>query len=161
MALTPESITETALEVLSRFGMGDLSMRRLARELDVQPSALYWHVKNKQELFALVARRFTEQVDTRCPAAAKPAPVVVALALREVLLSYRDGAEIHLLAYALEAERAVPEALAAALDGHRLAATMGFVLGQVAVEQNRSMLGVDDPDAEDTFIRGLRALLGT
>ena len=40
MALTPESITDTALTVLSQFGMGDLSMRRLARELEVQPSAL-------------------------------------------------------------------------------------------------------------------------
>ncbi|RAE29375.1 TetR family transcriptional regulator, partial [Burkholderia multivorans] len=42
MPLSAESITTTALDVLSRYGLGDLSMRRLARELDVQPSARYW-----------------------------------------------------------------------------------------------------------------------
>lgn len=159
MALTPESITDTALTVLSQFGMGDLSMRRLARELEVQPSALYWHVRNKQELFVLIARRFTAQVDARCPRSAHPAPATVAVTLRAVLLDYRDGAEIHLLAYALEPETVVPEALAADLDGPHLAAVMGFVLGQVAVEQNRALLGVPDPGADEAFAHGLRALL--
>ncbi len=46
---------ETAVGLLRRFGLGDLSMRRLARELEVQVGALYWHVKNKQELLVEVA----------------------------------------------------------------------------------------------------------
>ena len=48
MALTADIVTSAALRILADFGLGDLTMRRLARELDVQPSALYWHVADKQ-----------------------------------------------------------------------------------------------------------------
>ena len=34
----------------TRYGIADLTMRRLARELDVTPGALYWHFANKQQL---------------------------------------------------------------------------------------------------------------
>ena len=95
MALTAESITTTALTILSRYGLGDLSMRRLARELDVQPSALYWHVKDKQSLLILISRSLKAEVDTLCPATVDP--LAAAMSLREVLLKYRDGAEIVLL----------------------------------------------------------------
>ncbi|GAA4283853.1 TetR/AcrR family transcriptional regulator [Brevibacterium daeguense] len=159
MTLTPESIVDTSLEVLSQFGMGDLSMRRLARELQVQPSALYWHVKNKQELFVLIAQRFTAEVDARCPASARPTPAVTCLALRDVLLAYRDGAEIFTLAYSLQPETVIPEALATALESQSLAVLLSFVLGQLMIEQNRSLLDVADDSAEDTFAAGLTALL--
>ena len=99
MALTAGSITTTALDILSRYGLGDLSMRRLARELDVQPSALYWHVKDKQELFVLIATRMNAEVDARCPSTSDP--LVTAMALRDILLTYRDGAEIMLLGYSI------------------------------------------------------------
>ena len=48
-------VVEHALEVLDRHGLADLSMRRLAADLGVQPSALYWHFANKQALLAAVA----------------------------------------------------------------------------------------------------------
>lgn len=57
MALTREKILETAFEVLRQFGLADLSMRRLATELGVAPGALYYHVKNKQELLGHLAAR--------------------------------------------------------------------------------------------------------
>ena len=99
MALTAESITRTALDILSRYGLGDLSMRRLARELDVQPSALYWHVKDKQSLLILISRSLKAEVDALCPPTADP--LAAAMSLREVLLKYRDGAEILLLGYSI------------------------------------------------------------
>ena len=47
-----------ALEVLDRHGLADLSMRRLAADLDVQPSALYWHFASREEvLLALLEER--------------------------------------------------------------------------------------------------------
>ena len=55
MALSRDQIITTAVDILTRYGLADLSMRRLARELDVQPGALYWHVANKQELLVEVA----------------------------------------------------------------------------------------------------------
>ncbi|HEY4616511.1 MAG TPA: TetR family transcriptional regulator [Citricoccus sp.] len=63
MALTREQVEDTALGILTRFGLADLSMRRLARELDVQVGALYWHVKNKQELLVGVAARLLRGLD--------------------------------------------------------------------------------------------------
>src|SRR5687768_3166484 len=55
MALSREQVVTTAVGLLRRYGLGDLSMRRLARELGVAPGALYWHVANKQELLVEVA----------------------------------------------------------------------------------------------------------
>ncbi|MGX6397394.1 TetR/AcrR family transcriptional regulator [Rothia kristinae] len=57
MALTRERILETARDLLRSYGLGDLSMRRLATELGVAPGALYYHVRSKQELLSLLATR--------------------------------------------------------------------------------------------------------
>ena len=40
MALSREQVIATAVDLLRRYGHGDLSMRRLARELGVAPGAL-------------------------------------------------------------------------------------------------------------------------
>ncbi|MFS0702718.1 TetR family transcriptional regulator, partial [Cellulomonas sp. 179-A 4D5 NHS] len=55
MALTRAQVVAAALEILDEYGLGDLTMRRLAGSLGVQPGALYWHVANKQALLAEVA----------------------------------------------------------------------------------------------------------
>lgn len=49
------TIVDTAVGILDREGPAGLSMRALAAHLDVVPSALYWHVPDKQTLLALVA----------------------------------------------------------------------------------------------------------
>ncbi|MGW5823017.1 TetR family transcriptional regulator, partial [Streptomyces noursei] len=43
-------VVETALRLLNEGGLDGLTLRRIAKELDVQAPALYWHFKNKQEL---------------------------------------------------------------------------------------------------------------
>ena len=50
MALEAEKIVLVALDLLKTYGLGDVTMRRVAQELGVQPGALYWHFKNKQSL---------------------------------------------------------------------------------------------------------------
>ncbi len=150
LALTAETITTTALDILSRYGLGDLSMRRLARELEVQPSALYWHVKNKQELLVLIAKRMSAEVSARCPESADPLAAVIAL--RDVLLRFRDGAEIMLLGFSLSPAEVIP----VALSPERLGATtsagvMAHALGSVAIEQNRTMFDIDDAEAGERF----------
>lgn len=89
-------IVERAVGILDQYGLADLSMRRIAGELGLQPSALYHHFANKQELLAAVA----DEVLVR---GARPEPAelpwdrqVVALAheLRDAMLAYRDGAEL-------------------------------------------------------------------
>lgn len=150
MALTAETITSTALDILSRYGLGDLSMRRLARELDVQPSALYWHVKDKQSLFVLIAKSLDAEVDARCPATADP--LAAALALREVLLKYRDGAEIMLLGYSIAGAEVTPAALSADRLGPDVShGIMAQTLGAVAIEQNRRLFDIDSSDNAEHF----------
>lgn len=52
-----EDVIDAALTLLQERGLPDLTMRRLAQALGVQPSALYWHVADKQTLLAAVSGR--------------------------------------------------------------------------------------------------------
>ena len=45
--ITRELIVETALRLLDRDGLDQLSMRRIADELDTGAASLYWHVGSK------------------------------------------------------------------------------------------------------------------
>ncbi len=53
-ALSRDEIVRAALEYGSREGFEQLSMRSLARDLDVTPMALYHHVADKQELLSIL-----------------------------------------------------------------------------------------------------------
>ena len=64
MQLHKRDLVAKATEVLDNYGIADLTMRRLARELDVSPGALYWHFANKQELLGAVADRILESALT-------------------------------------------------------------------------------------------------
>ena len=60
--LTAQDVVDAAVGILQDFGMGDLSMRRVAAVLGVQASALYWHVPDKQSLLARVADRIVAEM---------------------------------------------------------------------------------------------------
>jgi AcrR family transcriptional regulator len=55
--LTREMIVEAAMRLLRELGVEKLSMRRLAAELDVTATALYYHVGSKDELLDAVITR--------------------------------------------------------------------------------------------------------
>lgn len=91
--------------VLDEYGLELLTMRRLAAELGIQPSALYHHLPNKQTLLAAVADEIL--LRGRRP---REAPVWDALdwdrrvveiccELRDAMLAYRDGAEVVVAAH--------------------------------------------------------------
>ena len=130
MALNRDDVVDAAWHILQSYGLGDLSMRRLAKELGVQPGALYWHVANKQELLAVLAQRMVAPLvadravhDDDAPRAARPAghdgaapglpdgrraapghfdPARVAAEFRRLVLAVRDGAEVVGVAHALD-----------------------------------------------------------
>ena len=54
-----DDVVRHAIDVLDAYGLADLTMRRLAGELDVRPSALYHHFRDKQSLLAAVADELT------------------------------------------------------------------------------------------------------
>ena len=62
--MNKERIVAAALELLNDKGVDALTVRALAARLDVQAPALYWHVRNKQELLdemsTFVMRRVTD-----------------------------------------------------------------------------------------------------
>lgn len=165
------SIVECALGLLDTVGLPDLTMRRLAGELEVQPSALYWHFPNKQALLAAVADRILEGVSARAP---HIDALSVARAIRDALLTYRDGAEVVMSTYALrlgasDAQQTLAHALGEETTS-RADATFEFILGHTTLLQQRmhaqSIGAVEHDDADPTaqadavFEAGIRALAG-
>ncbi|MER5426955.1 TetR/AcrR family transcriptional regulator [Streptosporangium roseum] len=55
--LTRQAVIERALRLADTEGLPAVTIRRLAAELGVAPTALYWHVKNKDELLSALADR--------------------------------------------------------------------------------------------------------
>lgn len=111
MALTRGQLIDAAVGVLSEFGLADLSMRRLARELDVQVGALYWHVKSKQELLVDVASKLLDSVprpETPTPGLAPMAVAVLLRHLRNALITVPDSAEVVQLALSMRPESLDP-----------------------------------------------------
>ncbi len=177
------TVVDTALRLLDEIGLPDLTMRRLAAELDVQPSALYWHVENKQTLLAAVADRIQAAARPSPPAALgwQEAAAAEAVAIRDALLAYRDGAEVVLSTRALglgddEAHRRLVSALERGHDSAtaELAATalLHLVFGDATLVQQRLQadgLGVTSetvglrPDAteadDEAFLTGVDLLL--
>lgn len=93
MSLTRAEILSSALAILDEFGLADLSMRRIATALGVQPGALYWHFDNKQSLLAALAG----EVLGALPEPGDPLGGGIAdwaRDLRDQLLAHRDGAEL-------------------------------------------------------------------
>lgn len=145
------SIVDTALALLDEYGLPDLTMRRLATALGVQPSALYWHVDNKQSLLAALADRIVTE--------ATPADSVraEAWALRDALLRHRDGAEVVVSTAALSLgthamHNRLRDAYAAedSADPTRDARVlMQFILGHASLVQQRmqaAVIGAVDAD---------------
>jgi AcrR family transcriptional regulator len=56
-------IARTALEIVDREGPDAIAMRRIARELDVNPSSLYNHVGNRLEVVEDVRGLISERID--------------------------------------------------------------------------------------------------
>lgn len=90
MALTRVEVVDAATNILREYGLGDLTMRRLARTLGVQPGALYWHVADKQDLLVAVTQQLLDGVDLDD----SPTPPEVGARLATALLPVPDAAEV-------------------------------------------------------------------
>lgn len=100
-------MVDTALRLLNEVGLDGLTLRRIAKALNVQAPALYWHFKNKQELIDEMAtemfRRMTEPLLADQGAAGGADPfggtwrdVLIhgCSLVRRELLGYRDGGKV-------------------------------------------------------------------
>jgi AcrR family transcriptional regulator len=123
-------------------------MRRLARELDVSPGALYWHFANKQQLLGAVADRILECV-ADVSGDWRDRVTGICRGLRDALLSHTDGAELVSASFAAGQSEAMARVLTrlgraadeAGVEPERaeLAArtVVHYVLGFTADEQSR------------------------
>lgn len=175
MSYHRHDVVDRALGVLDTYGLADLTMRRLAAELGVQPSALYHHVANKQTLLAAVADEILRRGER--PAIVGPwdaRVVAVCGELRDAMLAYRDGAEVVATVHAFGlGARAPYDELVAALDDAGLADDLArtaartllhFVFGHATDEQTHLQAGSagaipDEPRETSDFEVGLALIL--
>ncbi|MFI9252199.1 TetR/AcrR family transcriptional regulator [Streptomyces sp. NPDC053069] len=80
--LTPEQIVRTAVELLDDEGLEGLNMRSLGKRLGAAATAVYWHVKNKDDLVLLAADRVWHEVELPALDAADWRGVATAMADR-------------------------------------------------------------------------------
>ncbi|WP_203335791.1 TetR family transcriptional regulator [Nocardioides limicola] len=160
-------VVDRAITLLDEVGLETLSMRRLAADLGVQPSALYHHFAGKQELLGAVAdeilargRRSVEVVwwtdELR----------LVCAELRDIMLRHRDGAALVSMVRAQgvgaeEPVRRMAAALRFAGADEELARVgahtlFHFVFGHVADEQ---AAGAEAPVESMDFRIGLGVIL--
>ena len=70
--LTREQIVEHAVALMDEHGTSALTMRRLARELEVEAPALYWHFENKDALCRVVVDAISAQLRVATVAGGSP-----------------------------------------------------------------------------------------
>lgn len=170
MALSREKILNTAFDLLKQYGLADLSMRRLATELGVAPGAIYYHVKNKQELLASLASRMLAGVSCEGPT---PGTALMAGAseLYQQLAPVRESAEVIRMALAMRPDELTfivhtQELLKAlSLDAEQAQnasrTLLHLCLSLIEEEQTRALLsGADVPNRPPVpYIDAVRALL--
>jgi AcrR family transcriptional regulator len=90
--ITRDAIVETALRLLDKDGLDELSMRRLADELDTGPASLYWHVGSKDGLLELIFDHVIGEVEMPEPEPERWQEQLkeVARAGRAMILRHRD-----------------------------------------------------------------------
>ncbi len=182
MQLHKRDVVDAATALLDNYGIADLTMRRLARELDVSPGALYWHFANKQQLLGAVADRILQTARADVPAGGWRTRVeVIGARLRDALLSHTDGAELVSASFAAGQSRAAVEFVSRLADAAGEAGVapeqadlaartvVYYVLGFTADEQSRLQWdaagalaeeqSVLSTDASGRFAFGLRLLI--
>ncbi|MHA6800045.1 TetR family transcriptional regulator [Bounagaea algeriensis] len=168
-------VIDRALAVLDEYGLESLTMRRLAAELGVQPSALYHHVPNKQTLLAAIADEIVRRGRrTRRAKAWDRRVVELCDELRDAMLAFRDGAEVVVTAhtFGLGAEEPVNRLRQALQEGNlpddlvdvATRTLLHLVFGHTVQEQTAlqasSAGAIDRPPREaDDFERGIELVL--
>lgn len=173
MKLTREDIVTAAQALIDAEGLGALNMRALARRLDAQGSALYWHVHNKAELLTLLANACYRRAFDAVPSDLDWPEWLLAFgnALHAELLAHRDAAQVCAIARpAAEGARASLERLAAPLMAKGLtlaralacqSSVIALTLGWATYEQSEGMRTHLETtlDLQASYRQGLEAMV--
>ncbi|MFY2788262.1 TetR/AcrR family transcriptional regulator C-terminal domain-containing protein [Rhodococcus sp. MALMAid1271] len=182
MQLRRQDVLDGAIAILDEYGLADLTMRRLATLLHVQPGALYWHFPNKQTLLGAMADHLLSGADAPSTEESWDAQIgQIAHRVRDALLSRRDGAELVAATYASRLttnhirERLAAVCIRAGLPRRESELTadtlLYYILGQTVDEQARLQMDsagaltedaspmFDSPDPTSRFDFGLKLFL--
>jgi TetR/AcrR family tetracycline transcriptional repressor len=172
--ITAEVIARTALDLLNEVGLDGLTMRLVAGPLGVRAAALYWHLKNKQQLLdAMAAIMFADATELlESPRRGESWQDWVAgwaHRLRAALLRYRDGARVFagtntagpgvFRATELTLRTLQDAGFTAREAGRSFPAVFHYVVGYTIEEQARggAAYGADNPYIEPTLSDGVDA----
>ncbi|MFD0690767.1 TetR/AcrR family transcriptional regulator [Actinomadura fibrosa] len=97
--ITRELVLDTAMRIVENDGVAALSMRRLAADLDVAVTAIYWHVGNRETLVGQLVDRVVGRFGDIAPEGAGPRERVIAVG---AALRRRVHAHPHLIALVYE-----------------------------------------------------------
>jgi TetR/AcrR family transcriptional regulator, tetracycline repressor protein len=166
-------VIDVALALLDEQGLKELQMRAVASRLNVQASALYWHVRNKGELLSLMSSHFYESALAAVPTglAWRDWLLTYGHLLRKSLLGHRDSAQLCAIATPLEedprtATDRLTRQLVLAVLSRDLAlsyqsSVISLVLGWCIYQQSKavheflaSLIGFDE-----SFTTGLSAMV--
>jgi TetR/AcrR family tetracycline transcriptional repressor len=94
-----EQIVTTAIQLLDAEGLNNISLRKLAKLLDLQAPALYWHFKNKEVLIdymaeAILQEEFADMSERPADEPWQEWLIAMCKRLRKAMLAHRDGARI-------------------------------------------------------------------
>ena len=93
--LDQAQVVRAALALLDEVGLDDLTMRRLAERLGVRAASLYRHVRNKDELLALLGDEISSEIPfTRATGSWRNQLTDMAWNVRRGLLTHRDAARV-------------------------------------------------------------------
>ncbi len=170
------AVVDTAVGILGRLGLPDLTMRRLGTELGVQQSAIYHHFANKQELLGAVADEILARGPHRdLEDAASWLDTVEACCadVHAAVLAYSDGADVVSSMFAFgfggqEAYDRLRKALAGTGLGDEVEAVAartllhyvyGHAIAHQAAEQAARVGAIEPESAPDDFEAGLGFIL--
>jgi TetR/AcrR family transcriptional regulator, tetracycline repressor protein len=129
--LSKAAVVQAGLDVLDQAGIDGVTVRAVASRLGVQAPALYWHVRDKQDLLDEMATEIWRRVSAELAALPSGQPWDQAMAAfaaitRRALLSHRDGAKVFSGTY-------LTDASVLGAQEERLAQTVrqGFTLADV------------------------------
>ena len=173
MKIHQRQVIDVALGLLDEQGLAELQMRAVAGRLNVQASALYWHVRNKSELISLMSMHFYDTALTAVPEGLSWREWLLSYgkSFRKALLGHRDSAQLCAIAKPLDedteaaAEQLSRPLIVAGLSRHVAlsyqSSVISLVLGWCIYEQSEALhdylarvIGFDE-----SFTTGLTAMV--
>lgn len=174
ISISRDAILAAAFALLEDKGLDGITMRALAARLSVQAPALYWHVRDKADLLALMAEDIHARGRAGLATCADAHGWLLELGkgLARVLSGHRDAAR--LLAVAAPAREADAERASALADGLRdlgfsveaaleaQASVLSLTVGWALYRENTAMAAYLDQmfDLDASYATGLELLVG-